>query len=354
MPFMPLDITMRNNGILYIDNIYDKVKRQLSVGEKFYIYHMSDTNKKIQIEYIGNNLNNKNNDFNIFLIPNNNKINNLIIETISRTEIMIDIHFFKNNTIINMSILGSNEVEEQMILTNDNYTSINYFNLSRGDNKISFFTNEPVIFSYTFFDFTDENYFGNYTRTKFDNLSIIEITDKDDISNIIKIKFLPNYGNSSTRYIIIIAEENPNNTIEQFKNPCYITELLNQRPEGIKVEVIYDVGENNEIEAEVDISNILKKNINKSYLINIISQELRFEKKINFYQPLQFNHKKRKPNDETDGGKNDDDDDSTLVLAITLPVVGILLIALIVFVICKRKGQSSFDTEKLENLKNIK
>ena len=137
-----------------------------------------------------------------------------------------------------------------------------------------------------------------------------------------------------------------------------------------------------------------------SYIVNIISQELRFEKKVNFYQPFQFNHTRRKQDDETDepsdetdttdggqtdtsdggqtdtsdgwktdtsdggktdttdGGKTDDDDGgltgASLALAITLPIAGIIIIALIVFIIWSRKGPSNVDIEKMENLTNAK
>ena len=80
--------------------------------------------------------------------------------------------------------------------------------------------------------------------------------------------------------------------------------LLNQRPSGVKVDTIYDIGDNNSIDAEVDISDILQ--ISNKYVINIISHELRFKKKINFYQPYEFEHIGKFPNDKTNGdGGND-------------------------------------------------
>ena len=171
---------------------------------------------------------------------------------------------------------------------------------------------------------------------------------------------------SSTRYIILIAQKNNQNSLGNFANPCYVVDLLNQRPSDLIVDTIYDVGENELIYAEVDISKI--KNNNDKYIINIISQELRFKKKIHFYDPIEFSHSGIIPYDDstdsekTDGGntdsdnkkeegKNDDDESgssTSLALGITLPIIGILLIALIILVIFRRKsGSSSDNIEKL-------
>lgn len=144
--------------------------------------------------------------------------------------------------------------------------------------------------------------------------------------------------------------------------------MLNQRPKGVKVETIYDVGENYEIEAEVDIEDILQKSNSNSYLISIISQELRFEKELNYYQPLKFEHTRKKPDDgsnddddedegESDGNNNKDGEKSTapngsggaddgrlkgasLALAITLPIAGVIIIALIAYIVLKRRDGS--------------
>ena len=52
------------------------------------------------------------------------------------------------------------------------------------------------------------------------------------------------------------------------------------------MDTIYDVGEGDSINAEVDISDIIHEG--NKYLVNIISQELRFDKAINYYQPLEL------------------------------------------------------------------
>ena len=146
-----------------------------------------------------------------------------------------------------------------MTITKENELPKN-FSLSSGYNKISFSSNHPVIFTYSHKTDVD-NYFAQDEtlwgkRTRLNNLKIEEIKDKNDKDNVISIKFKPNYKQSSTRYIIIIAQQNNENTLETFDDPCYITSLLNQRPSGVKVDTIYDIGDNDSINAEVDITDI--------------------------------------------------------------------------------------------------
>ena len=128
-----------------------------------------------------------------------------------------------------------------------------------------------------------------------------------------------------------------------------MAELLNNRTTGVKIDTIYDIGDRDLIDAEVDISDILYSG--NKYLVNIISQELRFDKKIHFYQPKDFSHVAKKPIDPDNGGKGDDGDNggsSSLALAIALPIVGVIIIAVVVIFILKRKGGDS--SEKIEQL----
>ncbi len=138
------------------------------------------------------------------------------------------------------------------------------------------------------------------------------------------------------------------------------------------------MGENPSIETEVNIEDILHKT-KKNYLINIISQELRFDKQTNFYEPLQFNHTRRKPDDgsddddeqptdqpeptgspkppssDSDGDESKEEnkggisDSTSLALAITLPIVSAIIIIAVVFIIFRRKNNMSENIEKLTN-----
>ena len=178
-------------------------------------------------------------------------------------------------------------------------------------------------------------------------LTIDKIVDKNNNDNIIKIKFKPNYKQSTTRYIILIAQKNAENTLDNFKGPCYITGLLNQRQKGLKIETIYDAGDNVTVNAEVDLKDILSDK--NEYIVNIISQELRFEKKIHFYEPKEFSHVAKNPEYEED----DDNINSKgirFVLLLVLPIVGVIIIALVIMFVIRRRKLSSGEIEKMTNL----
>ena len=351
---LPLDLRIRENGVMYLDNIYEKLMPNLLPDEKLYIYSTTEQIKKLKIEYIGKNLNSRNNGFNIFYIPNNDEENTLIINTHEIRYIKIDINFCKIDTILKISFLGDSEENNLTITNNDLYER--KLKLFRNDNKMVFKTNQPVVFTYSFYDSIDEendypyniDYWNN--RKIMNNLTIDEITRKNKNDNIIKIKFKPNYKQSTTRYIILVAQKNDENTLDNFKDPCYITDLLNHRIQLLKIESIYDVGDNDSVNAEVDITDILSNKYNK-YIMNIISQELRFDKKINFYEPKEFiltNDNNEDDNDDEGGLKG-----ASLALAIILPIVGVIIIAFVVIFVLRRKNISSLDIEKDEKMKEL-
>lgn len=72
--------------------------------------------------------------------------------------------------------------------------------------------------------------------------------------------------------------------MENFANPCYITKIITEKPKGVLIKKIYDIGENDLIEVDIDISEIL--DVTDNYILNILSQEIRFEKKLNYLIPL--------------------------------------------------------------------
>ena len=56
---------------------------------------------------------------------------------------------------------------------------------------------------------------------------------------------------SSTKYIIVISRKNESNTIESFSDKWYLTKLLLEKQKDVIVENIFDVGENDFVNAEV-------------------------------------------------------------------------------------------------------
>ena len=121
-------------------------------------------------------------------------------------------------------------------------------------------------------------------RTKNNNLTInyIDIINQ----NKIRINFNSNFKNSLTKYIIVITPVEKNNTFENLKDFCFLTELINQRYGNFIAEEIYDIGENDFIEIDIVIDKF--KYENKEFIVNIICQELRYEKELRFYEPKMF------------------------------------------------------------------
>ena len=145
-------------------------------------------------------MDNKNNDYNIFFIPGTNEENTLLINIYQINYIRPYIHLCNTNTIMKISYLLSNEEEESVILTNDNITKLSKMKLSRADNKIFFTSNQPLIFTYSYYDLVDSDYFEKNERfwnerKIFEEPTIEEVEDKNNVDDVIKIKFKPNYTN---------------------------------------------------------------------------------------------------------------------------------------------------------------
>jgi hypothetical protein len=85
--------------------------------------------------------------------------NSLIINTAQDDIIIADLHFCKSDTTLKLSFLG-NENETEYTYTKDTLTEKEReFRLFQGDNKMTFRTNQPVVFSYSYLDYIDENLF---------------------------------------------------------------------------------------------------------------------------------------------------------------------------------------------------
>ena len=220
--------------------------------------------------------------------------------------------------------------------------------------KVDFKSNEEFVFSYSFSDINDEDYLynegWNRERTELTNLTIINVTEKNIDGNVLSITFNPNYKYSTAKYIIVISPKNEQNTIKNFSNPCFIAKLVNDKKEGVKIQSWFDSGLTDIITAEIGINDIINME-NNNYIVGIISQELRYEKKITFYSPLEFTLEKKGRKNEPDEGKN-----VSNILAIVLPIVGCILIISIILVIChlrkKKPNEVHLNIENNEKLLN--
>ena len=98
---------------------------------------------------------------------------------------------------------------------------------------------------------------------------------------------------SSTRFILVIAPMDANNSMEHLSNPCYVTKLITEKTEVALIKNYYDIGQNDSIKIDAHISDIIDDIGN--YIITIISQELRFDKRLNYYRPFKCSHEVAKP-----------------------------------------------------------
>ena len=296
--------SFEDRGAVYSENIYDKLKVKLVENEKLYLYYVSD--KSFTIKYVPN-LNHKNNDYTFIYIPKNSSNKSLVINNLDKEKIRYQVNFCEAAHTIQMYYKAPESLEENLLEFNDSMRVIDY-NISNHPHKLRFNSEEDFVFSYSFIDsidsLFDKNQKWNNERKELTNLTIEEITKKypnDNTSNIFTIKFRANYINSSTRYIIVIGTNNTNNTLENFNNPCYITKLANEKPEGIITINIIDVGENDTVEEDINIRDVLGET--DSYILNIISQEIRFEKKINYYNATIFTYRARQESDDKEDEK---------------------------------------------------
>ena len=341
--------TLEINKKYYIENIYEKIKKKLVKGENLYLYYTSNilsdvNNARVTLDYIEDNLNNPNNDYNFNVIPKNSTDKSLIIQNRYIEEIIFNVNYCKKpvEVVIQYEDLES---KEKKIILNENDTSLK-LNIKEYGTKLKFESTEDFIFSYSFYDKTDNQFNQSdiwlAERKVLDKLNINEIKDKNSNDNVLLINFNPNYKNSNTKYIIVIAPEEGDNTENNFNNPCYLTKLVTDRPSGVKIENYFDVGDKNIITAEVDITDILNKN--NKYIANIISQELRFEKKLNFYSPKTFFHEE----------KNNiiEDDNKYTVLIIVISIIGIVIIAVAIIIIinCIKNKNIEKKINKIEKL----
>ena len=356
--YNPLNIDMisqkANYRNMYIENPYEKMKNKLVKNENIYLFYGSKNikNAMVKIEYINENLNHPNNEYTFNFIPKDSSEKSLIIFNRNINEIVLGVHFCNEPNLVKMYYQGINSQKESILEFNKTDIYIKQ-KIDEFGVKYRFDAKEDFIFSYSFYDKTDNDYEKTNwfeERKELNNLTINNITEKNSDNNTLLINFHSNYINSTTKYIIIISSEEEDKTMDNFNNPCYITKLATERPDKIIVENFFYAGENESITAEVDIDNII--NDKNKYIINIISQELRFSKKLNFYIPKNFYYKgKMKIN------KNNDDNDKTSIIVLSILGIALIIILILIVYFYKRNKikNNSFEinSEVIEKQKNI-
>ena len=348
--FNPLNIYIFENRLdefinIYIENIYEKMKNKLVENEKIFLYYIYDEESydyeepQINVSY-NDILNNPNNDYTFTVIPKNSEQKSFIINNRGNYEIYFHVNFCGDPHNIVMYYKGrykEHDSYSKELTFSEEYT---YYleEIDRLGGKINFTSDKEFIFSYSFYDETDYNIINDtpWEEERQEELSSnLNITQVTDNNNILSITFKPSYKNSNTKYIIVIAPENDKNTVESLSNPCYIAKLVNDREDGIKIENWIDPGLKENITAEVDMNDFIIKD--NDYIIGIISQELRFYKKLKFYSAFKFRPKS----------------ENKILIIIIVSIVGaIILIAtilLIVFLLRKRKGKDNLSETENNN-----
>ena len=285
---------------LYIENIYDKLEIKLTQGEYLYIYYDNEREDIFEINYIKDDIIFSSYKFNFYLIKKNLTNTKYIIPYINRKKTKVQINHCKSLLPYKLKIAfedwANSKHEYSGEIINLNYDLKHHHKAE----KILYESENDFILSFSYKDEKDEymeiKKEWEQNRIKNDNLTINSI--KIVKENKIKINFNPNYKNSLSKYIIMITPEEDNITYENVKDFCFITELINQKETNYITEEIYDIGENDCIEIDIEINKF--KFENKTFFVNIISQELRFEKELRFYEPKFFRIEK---NMKTNEGK---------------------------------------------------
>ena len=264
---------------IYIGNIYEKLDINLTQGEYLYIYYNELREDNIKINYIQDGIISSDYKYNLYHYKQNENRKMIYINKSNRTiKLSIKQYSSKSNSL---------SYKIKMKYNNEIY-KISEEIINNIFNKLSFESKNDLIINYLYEDKKDEYFQDNgeliKERKVYQNLFINDIKIIND--TFVKINFNPNYKNSLTKYIIIISSEENKKEINNINNDLYLIDLINNKEKDFILEEYYDIGENDFINAIIDITKL--KNKYKKFSVNIISQELRFEKGFNFYEPKLF------------------------------------------------------------------
>ena len=337
-----------------LENLYNKLEVELVKDEYLYIYRLN--NGSVQVNYLSNNIVEPDNKYTFHYIPKNE----------DKSIIINNNYGYFTDLIYQTNFCGLSNTKQEVKLTyqdisnpanNKNPITINDnipYNLKingAGTKIIKLKSEQDFIFSYSYVDMADELLKNEtnwiHERQILSEFKIQNIADKNDISDIISIKFLPNYKHSSTKYIIVISRKNENNTIESFSDKCYLTKLVLEKQKDVIVENTFDVGENDFVNAEVNIETISDKK-NNEFIIGIISQELRFEKRLNYYEPSSFYHTKKNGKDD---GKNNK---VHIIILCVVIAVGLIVITILLVVLLRKRRDINKLREQVDKVSFIR
>ena len=146
------------NKTIYLENIYDKLTEKLVDGENLYLYYLREDD--VQVEYTSVNINPPNNEFAFNVIPKNNEEEKtLIINSLNIKRIQYQVNYcYSTDNHIKMyyqSNYDSSETEKEIEdLIFEDF-------IKAGTTKLRFESSEDFVFSYSFIDKFDEEFYEN-------------------------------------------------------------------------------------------------------------------------------------------------------------------------------------------------
>lgn len=286
------------NCKIYIPNNYNNLDQILVEQEKLFLYYYIDNyfnnseNKIAEIKATYNSsigqLNSANNFF--IISPNEEKEeeNSIIFNFNNNEKLSLQVHYCPNYEETNVSINYSrlNNSEKNMVVMNT--SQILVLNGSNNEDYIlTFESNNKFILSYSFHDLTDNiiNKYSNWLNERVVNFNLFMNAKINRKEKTLSIQFISNFMYSSTKYYIIIGPKTGDLTLDDFNDHCFLVELINKNSNKVKIYELIDIGNEYVIETDIDISLLLSQyGENQEYIVNIISQELRYQKSLNFYK----------------------------------------------------------------------
>ena len=288
---------------LILPNYFDLINSELVKKEKLFIYYyiVSEDKRNLTPSYDSTyytSLKKLNNKYTFLVVPPNiegEEEKNLFINYYNKKTVSLQVHYCTNlNYEGNKPLL----IYKSRIKKTKEFVDSETFLLdSWGENYyiFNFDSKNEFVFSYFFIDKYDNiintDSFWISERKVVNNLKIkkAEINFETNTANI---QAIPNYIKSTTKYFIIIGPKNDTFTLDSFNNPCFLVKIITENSLGTKIYEVMNMGDEY-IDVNIDISDLISQNSDsKDFIVNIVSLELRFEKKLNFYRARFFEKNK--------------------------------------------------------------
>ena len=264
-------------------------------NEKLYFYYYSEKDIQLNISlnyYQAINLN-KTADF--FVInPNKEEeaINIMYSGYINKMSLQIYYCLNKKDTNTYINYVSNSAGGKQT--RNFTNSQISVFESTAENMNLKINSNNKFVLSYSIYDENDGSIIKqkDYFIKRGVNSILILYANINSKEKTLNIKFVSNYINSSTKYYIIIGPKNEDFNLDNFNDPCFLTELITENSKKVIINVLNYVEKENIINTIIDIKDLMAQNDNnQDYLVNIISQELRFIKSLNFYKAIEVKNK---------------------------------------------------------------